>query len=102
MNSSPPASTAFPRDSIQAAVSATRYQPFPCGKCAVTLPDHALLLPYWVLYISSPPVIIGTPADSIRIAKPVRAAWRCIAGSPPWSQELLLSSPPSLGPKGQA
>jgi hypothetical protein len=45
---------------------------------------------------------IGTPALSIMNAIPVRAAWRWSAAMLPWSQLLLLSSPPSDGPKGQA
>lgn len=60
-----------------------------------------MLLPNWVRNASSPPVIIGTPALSMRKAVPVRAALRWSATMPFWFQLWLLSSPPSDGPYGQ-
>src|SRR4249919_2120278 len=63
---------------------------------------YGLLLQFRLRSASSPPTIIGTPPDTIISARPLRAALRWSAAMPPWSQLLLLSSPPSLGPSGQA
>jgi len=57
-----------------------------------------LLLQFRLRRASSPPTIIGTPADTIIKAMPLRAAFLWSAAMPPWSQLLLWSSPPSLGP----
>jgi hypothetical protein len=55
---------------------------------------YGLLLQPTDRSVSSPPVIIGVPPDSIRNANALRAALRWSAATPPWSQEMLSSLPP--------
>ena len=62
--------------------------------------DHGLLLPFCVRPYSSPDTTIGTPRARKVTSQKFRQRVRRSAWSPPESQLMLLSEPPSDGPNG--